>query len=299
MIRAFLIAAALILGTLSAEAAARFWVGGTGTWDASNTASWAATSGGAGGQSVPGAGDTVTFDANSGSGTVTVDSPNGAGVVTVTSITMGAFTGTLDFAANDNNVTLSTFSATGSATKTLNMGDGTWTITNGGSTVWDCTTCTNLTLNANSSTLVFASTQSVNKSYPLGGKTFNNIAITNATNAAFLNDFASAGNFTVSGTFTLNGNVRLVRLGASQTVTITGAWTWDGAQSATNVLINASGTATVSVGAANTLSWLSIQQVTKSGAGSITVNNGFDAGGNTSVTINAPSGGGNGQCIGC
>lgn len=45
--------------------AARFWVGGTGNWDASTTTHWAATSGGAGGASVPTSSDTVTFDANS------------------------------------------------------------------------------------------------------------------------------------------------------------------------------------------------------------------------------------------
>ena len=53
--------------------ASRFWVGGTGTWDASDTTHWAATSGGAGGQSVPTASDTATFDASSGGGTVTVN----------------------------------------------------------------------------------------------------------------------------------------------------------------------------------------------------------------------------------
>src|SRR5688572_1536024 len=52
--------------------AARFWVGGTGTADLADTTHWAATSGGAGGQSVPGSADTVTFDGSSGSGTVTI-----------------------------------------------------------------------------------------------------------------------------------------------------------------------------------------------------------------------------------
>jgi hypothetical protein len=55
-----------------AEAASRFWVGGTGNWDASDTTHWAASSGGGGGASVPGSGDTVTLDGSSGGGTVTV-----------------------------------------------------------------------------------------------------------------------------------------------------------------------------------------------------------------------------------
>jgi hypothetical protein len=52
----------------------RYWVGGSGNW--SDTNRWSATSGGAGGSSVPGTGDSVFFDANSDAGsafTVTVD----------------------------------------------------------------------------------------------------------------------------------------------------------------------------------------------------------------------------------
>lgn len=50
----------------------RYWVGGTGDWDASNTTNWSTTSGGTGGASVPTSNDDVFFDANSGSGTATV-----------------------------------------------------------------------------------------------------------------------------------------------------------------------------------------------------------------------------------
>ena len=52
--------------------ASRYWVGGTGTWNASNTTNWSATSGtsgGTGGASVPTTADDVIFDAGSGSGT--------------------------------------------------------------------------------------------------------------------------------------------------------------------------------------------------------------------------------------
>lgn len=121
--------------------ASRFWVGGTGTWDASDTTHWSGTSGGAGGQSVPGSGDTVTLDAASGGGTVTV-----ATDFNVTSITMGAFTGTLDFSANNNSPTMQTFSGTGTGVRTLNMGSGTWNITGNGTTIWNTATTTNLTL---------------------------------------------------------------------------------------------------------------------------------------------------------
>ena len=43
----------------------RYWVGGTGTWDATTTTNWSTSSGGAGGASVPTASDNVFFDANS------------------------------------------------------------------------------------------------------------------------------------------------------------------------------------------------------------------------------------------
>jgi len=52
--------------------ASRYWVGGAGTWIAGVTTNWSATSGGAGGASVPTSADDVIFDANSGTGTVTV-----------------------------------------------------------------------------------------------------------------------------------------------------------------------------------------------------------------------------------
>jgi hypothetical protein len=50
----------------------RYWVGGNGTWDGTNTANWSATSGGTGGASLPAVGDNIIFDANSGSGNYTV-----------------------------------------------------------------------------------------------------------------------------------------------------------------------------------------------------------------------------------
>jgi len=72
--------------------AARFWVGGTGTWDAVNTANWSATSGGAGGASVPTSADNITFNASSGGGTVALGAD---GICTIIDFT--GFTGTIDF----------------------------------------------------------------------------------------------------------------------------------------------------------------------------------------------------------
>ena len=67
----------------------RYWVGGTENWDGTAGTKWAATSGGAGGESVPTSADDVFFDANS-SGTCTVVSGNtGAKSITCTGFTGG------------------------------------------------------------------------------------------------------------------------------------------------------------------------------------------------------------------
>jgi hypothetical protein len=55
----------------------RYWVGGTASWDTTVGTKWAATSGGAGGESVPTIADDVFFDANS-TGTVTITGGNAA-----------------------------------------------------------------------------------------------------------------------------------------------------------------------------------------------------------------------------
>jgi hypothetical protein len=82
---------------------ARFWVGGSGIWNATDKTHWAASSGGAGGQSVPGPNDTVTFDRNSGGGTVMVDHPS----LVLLSFMMSDFGGFVDFATNNIQITLS------------------------------------------------------------------------------------------------------------------------------------------------------------------------------------------------
>lgn len=196
--------------------ASRFWVGGTGTWDASDTTHWAASSGGAGGQSVPGASDTVTLDASSGGGTVTL-----AYSPTVTSITCGAFTGTLDFATYSP--TLTTFSGTGTGVRTILLGTGTFTMSGN----VDFTTTTNLTFSAGSSTINFVggspsfgmsflTWNNVTWTSGSGGVTFNgnNWVINNLTlnSGTGLRNFQFGGNGTISGVLTVTGlNVGLNR----------------------------------------------------------------------------------------
>ena len=81
----------------------RYWVGGTATWDATAGTKWAATSGGAGGETVPTAADDVFFDSNS-SGTITISSNRVA-----RSINCTGFTGTWSHSSGN----------------TISIGDGT------------------------------------------------------------------------------------------------------------------------------------------------------------------------------
>jgi hypothetical protein len=107
--------------------AARFWVaGGNGLW--SSTTNWSATSAGSSGASVPGSGDTATFNASSGSGTATVDSS-----VTVLALTMTGFTGTLAFGSNTISLNNAGTVYTGAATFTV-TGTPVIIVTNSGAT---------------------------------------------------------------------------------------------------------------------------------------------------------------------
>lgn len=91
----------------------RFWVtGGTGNWN--STTNWSATSGGASGASVPGSGDTATFNSLSGSGTATLDiSP------TIQTLTCTGFTGTLAFGTNTISLNSTGTVFTGATTMTV------------------------------------------------------------------------------------------------------------------------------------------------------------------------------------
>src|ERR1700680_902390 len=84
----------LILSICNNATAARFWIAaGPSNWN--NTANWSNASGGAGGFSVPGLADAVTFN-NQGLGNCTIDVP-----ANVLSLTVAAsYTGTILQGAN-------------------------------------------------------------------------------------------------------------------------------------------------------------------------------------------------------
>lgn len=258
--------------------AARFWVGGTGTWDGVDLTHISATSGGAGGASNPGAGDTMTFDSASGGGTVTVAyNPN------VTSISMGGFGGTLDM--NTRNPTMQTFNCSGTGTRTLTMGSGTWTITGNNGTVWDFTTITNLTQNIGTSTVNFTYAGSTGTRNISGGGTlrFYDCGITAGSDIITFSTAPSFHNLNFTG-FTGNwGN-------ASATPNISG-----------NFVLGAGMTCTAGTGAL-TFSSTTSQTITMNGVlcnhpfifdgvgGSWAFQDAFDNSGSTTSTITLTNG---------
>lgn len=287
-----------------AQAATCFWVGGTGTWDTTNTASWDASSGGAGGDCAATGGvpkqatDIATFDASSGGGVVTVDATMSG--VSMAQITAGTFTGTLDFSVNNPSMTFTTslnFSGTG-ARKFL-MGSGTFTLT-GNATVFDLGTVTNLDGTsdfATASYVINASTTFV-RTFAGGGRSYGPVTISaNSGRGQMLvtgsNTFAS---FSIAAP-----NYMAFANGTTQTVTT--APTWTGTSSDPLLIFSNSSTvsATIALGSGTlTCDWCGLNRITRSGGTAGTATNSMDYGNNSLITITPPSvgGGGGGRIIG-
>ncbi|HEY9379403.1 MAG TPA: hypothetical protein VIQ02_20175, partial [Jiangellaceae bacterium] len=207
----------------------KYWVGGTGTWNASDTTHWAASSNGAGGQPVPTSADTVTFDANSGGGVVTVDHPS----LVVQIYTFGAFTGTIDHSVNNQNVEItgnasSNLSGTGTGVRTFRMGSGTWTIRSTAlATVFNFTTVTNMTFSGASANIIITGTNPGRRTIATGGLTFGSLTF---------DANPGRGSTPISGAFTVGtlniGAPNHIMFNNSTIYTVTNAFNWAGSAAA-------------------------------------------------------------------
>lgn len=178
--------------------AARFWVGGSGNWDAATTTHWSGTSNGAGGQSVPASGDTVTFDANSGGGTITLTTSP-----TITSLTTGAHTGSFVLGAHTLTVS-GAINISGAGVRTWNATSATISCA-----TWTATTTTNLTF-TNSGSLTMTGSTVFNG----GGLSYGTVVLTGATPT--VSGANTIGSFTITGTAALTNTVTFT---ANQTLT--------------------------------------------------------------------------------
>lgn len=304
-----LIAFSLLIAS-QADAATCFWVGGTGTWDTTTGTHWAVSSGGtastcaATGGIPKQAGDIATFDGSSGGGTVTVASAiNG---VTLAQIVMGAFTGTLDFSANNPSITLTAvMNISGSGTRTLNCGTGTFTLSAASGTAWDATTVTGLTLSCASASLNFANTSpsSPGRTFVTGGQTYGAVTVSAATTTANNNSFNFSGNTASFSSLTLTGPLA-VTLPSNTTYTLANAPTWTGT-AAKPILVGSSNISattpqiTFSITSGQpALNWVGLSSVKFTVGTSGTCTNCFDLSNNSGITVNAPSVGGGGHIIG-
>lgn len=150
-----------------------------------------------------------------------------------TPYTLTLSTGTLN--AGTYNMSTGFFNSSGTGTRTLNMGSGTWSLTNTG-TVWDLGTTTNLTFNAQTSTIdlaynTFNRTSTV-LTFNGGSKTYNNLTFSGTvdrlrTVISGINTFnnvtsavCSTGNKsllfydnnTITGTLTISGGSQIYRM---------------------------------------------------------------------------------------
>jgi hypothetical protein len=199
----------------------RYWVGGTANWDSTAGTKWSATSGGAGGQTVPTSGDAVFFT-NLSTGTCTVAAGGGNAL----SINCTGFTGTiagtqvLNVSGSVTLVAGMTFTHTGG----FNL-LATGTLTTGGKTVGPVT----ITASGGTVTLGGALTLSASSSITLTTGTFT----TSGSNFAI-----TANRIILSGTgakvLTLNGST------VSLSLTVFAAFDYTGS----NLTFNA-GTSTI------------------------------------------------------
>jgi hypothetical protein len=264
--------------------ASRFWVGGTGTWNSSSTTPWAASTGGAGGQSVPGSGDDVTLDGASGGGTVTL---NFGGTVTINSLTMGAFTGTFDNSVNNNNFSLasstSVINGAGSATRTYKMGSATYTLTNNAATV-SLQTVTNLTYQGSNCTFAFTGSTAQRALNLTTGITYGTISIGASS---------GAGNFLFNGTGTITALLvtapNVLQVGFFGTLTINNAFALNGT-SAGAIIYWSGQSSTLNCAAGSTMTWAAIYGFAFTGSPVAT--NSFNLLNNSGITITPPSTGG-------
>lgn len=255
--------------------ASRFWVGGTGTWDAATTLHWSATSGGSSGASVP-SGDSVTFDGSSGGGTATIVATNPS----ITTFAAGAFTGT--FVGGSNTITCTgAFNISGSATRTMTL-----TNTTISCATWTATTTTGLTFTSTGSSITMTGSNNFNG----GGLTYATVIFSTAPQPGILgsNTFTA---LTYTGTA---AKTNFLSIGADQTITTLTL----NANSSINRLLVKSGT----FGTARTLTVTSLvctnvidfQDIV--GAGAATWTTGAsgaslfgDAGGNSGITTTTPA----------
>ena len=221
----------------------RYWVGGTGTWNATTT-NWAASSGGASGASAPTSADNVFFDVNSNTGTGAFTVTVGAAASCLNFLASGldgtmtfagtstlnvygnftlpasnftrTFTGQINFSATATGKTITCASKTFASIVVFNGAGGGWQLQDTFTTS-STMTVTQGALDLNNNTLIsttFTSTGSSTRSIAFG--TTGAITVT-STGTVF--NMTTVTGFTSTGTSTVN----VTNAGATAITVISGA----------------------------------------------------------------------------
>lgn len=267
-------------------------------------------SGGATGAAAPTSADDVIIDGATCVGGTTCTITTFSGTISAQSITWGACTASTTgciIAANTNNTNFTVggnvgapvFTGSGVGTRKWVSGTGTYAITqnNAFNLIFTMATSTNDTGSVfSTATWTVSGTASGNgRSFQTGGFAFG---------PTTFNANTSGGSVGIVGastwaSLTINGPLWL-QIPGSSTQTITGALTLTGSSSSNVAVLASNGvdtTATISLGAASTGTWMALRSVTTSGAAGLTGSNCFNLGFNTLAnggTCTGPSGGGGG-----
>lgn len=275
---------ATIIKTDAPTPVTRYWVGGTGTWDATTTTKWSASSGGAGGASVPTSADAVIFDSASNAtaytvtctatqlrcGSLTISGPAsgnvtwaGTGPLAIhDSVTLPAsgltrtYTGALTLTGSTAGKTLTTNGVALSATTINGIGCG-WTL-------GDALSCGTFivaagsfdTANYNFSNTLFRSNTAGNRSINLGSST---VSITGNTQI----DFGSTA--AVFTDLSFNSGTSQINI-SGNTVTVNG-----NNQTFYNTSFTSSTIGTITINGANTFNNLSVAGTTSAGIPNISL----------------------------
>ena len=176
-----------------------FWVGGSGTWDATTTTNWATSSGGAGGAGVPAATDNVTFDTLSNATLYTVTVATGATCANLSAA--GPLTGNVTFSGTGTSSIAGSF--------TLAATGVTWSVT-GIMTFSSTTTGKTITTNGTSLSSVPITFNGAGGSWALGSALTCN-ALTVTLGSFDTSSFA----ITCSGLNASGSSTRSITLGSS------------------------------------------------------------------------------------
>jgi hypothetical protein len=267
----------------------KYWVGGTGNVDGSDTTHWSDADGGAGGATYPGTSDALVFNANSGGGTATFTADH-----TVQSITSGASTTSID--VNDRNLTLTAsagWSNTGTGVRGIDLGNGTITLSSTAAG-WDWTTVTNMaSFSAGSGTIAFTGSASTSSRTFIGNSTKAYNIVSFAANTSHgLNSIPVS---TTIATLQMTAPAQLA-LGAGITLTLTNGPVLVGTASNMIGIRNSSATnpATISTAGAMTITYgVLVGAITLAGGGTIVATNSYALGPLVgSITVTPPAGGG-------